>query len=506
MLAYSFIFYIIFLVGNAHAESINQGVISLVFDDNYHNQYDYAWPLMSQKEIRGTFYIRTSTMGNSGYMNYAELQVLQNAGNEIASHSVTHRDFTSLTDGEIRNECINSKVTLENNGLIINNFAYPGGQTNNHVDSIVDDYYRSGRTAYISPYLIDIPTNQFRIPGFSAESQGNELELLKNMADQISETNSWGIFLFHNIIPNDYTNPYTTSQEDFADFLDYIILNGIEVLTVNQALDLITLSMQTNFGMTSPTSGKYTLGSEVLIEAFAPAAGVGERFVWEGWSGSGSGSYSGLDNPTTITLNGPVSQVALWRHEYLLTVSSDFGVVSPSEGAHWYEAGSEVLIEAFAPAAGVGERFVWEGWSGSGSGSYSGLDNPTTITINKEITQTGSWKKQFLFNFHQDGFPTEEELFITVNFEDKILQASFWIEEGDTAEFSYPEKIQDKFGKQYVLISDFNQSQLMSDSPKTITAFYELQNDIISLVSFVIIAIIVILGVLLVYFRRKNII
>jgi hypothetical protein len=83
-----------------------------------------------------------------------------------------------------------------------------------------------------------------------------------------------------------------------------------------------------------------------------------------------------LSNPVTITLNGQISQIALWRHEYLLTISSGSGIVSPSVGEHWYEAGSEVVIEAFAPVAGVGERFVWEGWSGSGSGSYSGLSNP----------------------------------------------------------------------------------------------------------------------------------
>jgi peptidoglycan/xylan/chitin deacetylase (PgdA/CDA1 family) len=364
----------IFPVSYIKADRIDQGIISVVFDDNYHNQYDYAWPLMEQRGINGTYYIRTNTMGDSSYMSYSELQILQAAGNEIASHSITHRDFTSLTDEEIRNECNNSKITLENNGLSIYNFAYPSGHTNDHVDSIVDDYYNSGRTAYISPYLIDTSTNQFRLPGFSAENQANELELLKNMADQIYDANSWGIFLFHNIIPNDDYSLYTTSQEDFEEFLDYIIVKGLRLLTVNQSLELITLSMNSNLGSVIPSTGEYTLGSEVVIEAFAPVAGVGERFVWEGWSGSGSGSYSGLSNP--ITLNGQISQIALWRHEYLLTISSGSGIVSPSVGEHWYEAGSEVVIEAFAPVAGVGERFVWEGWSGSGSGSYSGLSNP----------------------------------------------------------------------------------------------------------------------------------
>ena len=221
---------------DVHAEAFNNGVISIIFDDNYANQLTYAWPLIEERGIVGTFYVLTNTANTTGYISYTELQTLQAAGNEIASHSVTHTNFASLTDQQIRDECSDSKAILESNGLIISNFAYPGGVTDNHIDSIVDDYYTSGRTAYIPPYIVDLPANQFRIPVINEENQANELELLKNMVDQVYNTQNWGIFLFHNIIPEDHSSLYTTSQEDFEAFLDYILAKEVTTRTVNQVL------------------------------------------------------------------------------------------------------------------------------------------------------------------------------------------------------------------------------------------------------------------------------
>ena len=148
---------------------------------------------MQERGIVGTFFIRTGTMETSGYMTYWELQLLQSAGNEIGSHSVTHRSFTGLSDSEIRSECQNSKNTLEAYGLSISNFAYPNGLTNNHIDGIVDDYYTSARTAYIPPYIINDPASQFRLPAYTSEDEPNELESLENIIDQVYTSNGWAI-------------------------------------------------------------------------------------------------------------------------------------------------------------------------------------------------------------------------------------------------------------------------------------------------------------------------
>ena len=436
----------------ANGETVTSGAISIVFDDNYGNQLTNAWPLMEDRDIIGTFYVLTNTVNTPGYMGYTDLQTLQAAGNEIGTHSVTHTSFTDLNEQQIRVECFNSKTTLEEHGLVIKNFAYPNGETTSVIDGIVDDYYVSGRTAYISPFLIDLPTDQFRLPAFSEENQGLELNLLKNMVDQVYSTNSWGIFLFHNILPGDYSNLYTTSQEDFESFLDYVMLKELPTLTVNQGLDLVTLTMDTTAGMVSPLTGEYTSGSDVVIEAVAPVAGDGERFFWEGWSGSGVGSYSGTDNPATITMNEPLIETASWNNQFNILlfqngVGSDIsnnilnvnGITYRNEVSLWLESGS-ILSFSFEPelTASQGKKYLWT--------SSSGLSNQKaeSIIISKSGTITANYLIQYYVNiisnysdtigsgWYSSGdivFPKIDNLNITES-ENERYAISGWFEDG----------------------------------------------------------------------------
>jgi len=446
---------------------VPHGVISIAFDDNYIDQYDYAFPLLQVRGITGTFYAVKNQLRDfsfdSSYMSIAELKELQDNGNEIGSHSVTHTTFTYLSDNQIRQECSESKQILEDNGLVVANFAYPNGVTNDHIDSIVDDYYRSGRTAYVAPYLMDVPTSQFRLAGFSEEP--GDLVALKNMVDQVYSTNSWAIIFFHHV--HDYGGEYTTSTQVFGEFLDYIISKGVQTLTVNQVLDLADLtplSMDANFGTVTPTSGLYNLGDTINIEAFSPNTGDGERYVWLGWSGSGLGSYTGTDNPAVITLNGPVNQTASWRHEYKLTVSSNLGATTPSAGEHWYEAGTSVNIKTSAPSAGTGERYVCT-WTGTGSGSYSGVGNSASIVMNEAITESALWVQQFQVSVGLSGVGSDfSGGLIVVDGTSYAGGASFWWDSGSSHSYEFISALSVGDGKRYMWVSGSGLSSQLSGS------------------------------------------
>jgi hypothetical protein len=68
--------------------------------------------------------------------------------------------------------------------------------------------------------------------------------------------------------------------------------------------------------------------------------------------------------------------------------------VSPSSG--WYDAGTVVSISA-TPASG----WLFSSWTGSGTGSYSGTNNPVSVTMNGPITETA--------NFVQNIFKIREQ-------------------------------------------------------------------------------------------------
>jgi peptidoglycan/xylan/chitin deacetylase (PgdA/CDA1 family)/PKD repeat protein len=213
------------------------GAVSITFDEGY-MQYDYAWPLLKARGMVATFYVVTGYItdlypGVYPYMNTSQLKDLYNSGNEIASHSMTHPDFTSISDAQIVQECVGSKQLLESLGFVVTDFAYPYATCNAHTDSIVSQYYRSGRAGYSPPYIIQLPVNQFNLPAFFA----NDTAEIENMVDQVYATKGWAIMLFHNVSPNG-PGLNTVSTDSFGKFLDYLILKGVKTLTVNQALDL----------------------------------------------------------------------------------------------------------------------------------------------------------------------------------------------------------------------------------------------------------------------------
>jgi len=221
---------------------ITNGMVSITFDDGLKNQFDYAFPLMKVRRIKGTFYVTTDKIRDfshdPSFMNIYELKNLQANGNEIGSHSKTHASLPSLPDERIHEECRFSKEVLQFYGFAADNFAYPYGDTNKHVNSIVSQYYRTGRSAYKKPYLMHLSSSQFELTGFAGETGDSSVLLrLQHIINLVALTNSYAIVFFHNVIPNKRSGRITISSQDFSSFLDYGVSKGVQFLTVSQALD-----------------------------------------------------------------------------------------------------------------------------------------------------------------------------------------------------------------------------------------------------------------------------
>jgi len=223
-------------LSNSSTSSFPQnGMVSIAFDDSLQSQYDYALPLLKAKGMHATFYVISDRVGKSGYLTVSELQDLQSNGNEIGSHSKTHPGFTGISDAQIQQECSVSKQVLQSYGLTINNFAYPYGDCNTHTDSIVSQYYRSARSAYDYPYIMQLPTTQFRLLATAGNIQTYITEL-QGYVNNVIASKGWAIIVFHDVVPS--AGDWQTSTQVFSQFLDYLEANGVEVLTVNQALDM----------------------------------------------------------------------------------------------------------------------------------------------------------------------------------------------------------------------------------------------------------------------------
>src|SRR5665647_3130548 len=100
------------------------------------------------------------------------------------------------------------------------------------------------------------------------------------------------------------------------------------------------LTLFSNAGTVTPSNGSsYAQGQQVQITATPPTTVTGERYIFTGWTGSGIGSYSGTNNPATVTMNSAsITETATWEHQYQLTIISPQGTVTGNNT--WYDVGT----------------------------------------------------------------------------------------------------------------------------------------------------------------------
>jgi peptidoglycan/xylan/chitin deacetylase (PgdA/CDA1 family) len=121
--------------------------VALTFDDGYDDAYTEAFPLLRRHGFVATFYIVSSFVGHEGYMRWDELQILQNAGMEIGSHSVTHPDLTTLAQNQVSYQVTQSAEEIKTHLQIpVESFCYPIGKNNTSIQSIVKEAGYSNAT------------------------------------------------------------------------------------------------------------------------------------------------------------------------------------------------------------------------------------------------------------------------------------------------------------------------------------------------------------------------
>ena len=376
------------------------GLISITFDDGVQSQYDYAVPLLEQYGMHATFYVISGRVGAEQYMNYATLLELQADGNEIGSHSVSHINLTQASAAQIVYELNQSKVDLVAHGLTINNFAYPGGFWNATVDTYVSQNYTSGKNYADNLNLMNYPWEYTIVEGFSGETGDDETVLTKlfNAVDQIYDSNKWGVFVFHNVHPDASNTQYEISDADLEAFLVYVASKGIPTVTVNQALNwgqTATLMVSTNLGTVTPTSGlhEYRIDQVITLNATSPENTTDTRYVFNGWTGTGTGSYTGLNATVSLTLVDNITETASWKIQYRLIINSVQDSI-PAAGSHWFDSGSLIDTHVATPVFdGLDTRYECSGWSGIGSVPGSGSTSAVSFTISEPSRISWNWQK-----------------------------------------------------------------------------------------------------------------
>lgn len=174
-----------------------------------------------------------------------------------------------------------------------------------------------------------------------------------------------------------------------------VVMNAPLAQTANFAGATISVTVQTwppgqvftvdASSYSSHQTFNWVPGTTHTLATTSPQLGGPEtRYIYSGWSDGGGIDHS--VSPTTDAL-----YTAYFTTQYQLTTAinpSGIGTVSldPTTNGNWYDAAQQVQVQA-----NPGANYSFLDWTGSGSGSYTGPNNPAIVVMNAPITESASF-------------------------------------------------------------------------------------------------------------------
>ncbi len=213
------------------AQAAAPTVVTLTFDDGNADQLNAA-QILNNNGLKGTFFIPSGAVGTPNYMTLANLQALAAAGHEIAGHTVTHPDLTTLTTDEATRQICNDRVNLSNWGFRVTNFAYPFAAENATIQGIVKNCgYNSARglgdirtrfSCAGCPLAETIPpANPYNTAAPDEEDSSWTLADLQKSVTQAEAGGGWVQLTFHHVAASS-TDPLNITPNLLTQFVTWL--------------------------------------------------------------------------------------------------------------------------------------------------------------------------------------------------------------------------------------------------------------------------------------------
>ncbi|WP_169566879.1 polysaccharide deacetylase family protein [Sneathiella limimaris] len=117
--------------------------VAITVDDAYLSVYEEAWPILREAGIPFTVFASTDHLNSQGggYMNWAQIKEMADAGVTIGHHTASHAHLPALTREQVISEIERANQEFETKlGFVPKLFAYPYGEYGTEIQNIVREF------------------------------------------------------------------------------------------------------------------------------------------------------------------------------------------------------------------------------------------------------------------------------------------------------------------------------------------------------------------------------
>lgn len=211
-----------------------RGAVVTIMDDDCKSEFLTVWQsVLNDTGARITAAAITGRVGTVGYMTKTELLALQNAGNEIVSHTNESIETSAITPEQAEISYSTSRQWLIDNGFFgYDTLVYPGGMHTEQtaIKAIARKYYKHAVATQISGTYNLTPVDSWRINRSNGDE--NTLATLCAQADAAKLANGWLIIMTHSHVLG------SVGSQKMRDFITYIQAQGIPIMTFGEAAKL----------------------------------------------------------------------------------------------------------------------------------------------------------------------------------------------------------------------------------------------------------------------------
>lgn len=204
-----------------------KGGFVLTFDDDYVEQWYSIRELLNTNSVKATFFV--SNFHRLTNHQIELLQILQNDGHEIASHSYSHRDAKLYLTNHTLNQYVEEEILpsvslMSQNNIIPVTFSYPYGNNCDSLDNKLLSYF----------ILLRDVTEEQRTP---LTKHVNEIDEIFCKFDNSKIVSALGIDNIFNISYQELIGGLTRAKEN----------NEAIVFYVHEPVPIVNSSYQTSY-------------------------------------------------------------------------------------------------------------------------------------------------------------------------------------------------------------------------------------------------------------------